>query len=261
MAYFTKKNAKIFYEIYGEGNSCITLINGYTRPSSDFKLLGSFLAEHSRKVFCFDNRGCGRTEAALDFSIEDLVRDVIDLWDELEILESHVLGISMGGLIAQLLSLQAEERVRSLCLVSTSTHPAIFTSGFQWSSKESEIVLQLEKYFHKNFLEKNKLLIEAMARQIGKQNQSGEFESKARAQRVAVAKTKVDEDALKSISIPTLILQGLDDKIIPVSEAKKLATLIRNSKLHIYKDTGHMILVEQKNDFYRRILDFIESTS
>jgi pimeloyl-ACP methyl ester carboxylesterase len=112
VAYFTKKNAKIFYELYGDGENWITLINGYTRPSSDFKLLGSFLAGEQKKVFCFDNRGCGQTEAVLDFSIEEIVGDVVDIWNSLGILQSDVLGISMGGLIAQRLAIAEQSRVK-----------------------------------------------------------------------------------------------------------------------------------------------------
>lgn len=258
MAYFKKENAKIFYELYGEGKNWITLINGYTRPSSDFKLLGSFLAEHGRSVFTFDNRGCGQTEVPLDFSIEDIVRDVVDIWNALEVERSHVLGISMGAFIAQFLAIEQEQRIKSLCLVSTSMNRANFPVQSEWPKEENKIVERLIQYFHPDFAKKNMLLLQAMAKQISKTNSDGTFEKKAKAQREAIAKAKLDTNALKALKIPCLILHGREDQIIPYAEAEKLHQFIPNSQLHTYENTGHMILVEQRNDFFARTQSFFQ---
>ena len=261
MAYFTKKNAKIFYEIYGDGEETITLINGYTRPSSDFKLLGSFLAAQRRRVLIFDNRGSGRTETSLEFSIHDIVRDVIDMWDAFQIDKSHVLGISMGSYIAQKLALEAGQRIRSLCLVSSSSRTTAFPARFVWPKEPGEILARLSVYFHPEFVRKNTLLIEAMAKQIAKENKDNAFEQRARAQREALANAEDHEKRLNQLSLPCLILHGRGDKVIPVQEAYHLQSLIPGSRVHIYEGAGHMLMVEQKQDFYQRLSEFFKETS
>lgn len=256
MAYFTKQNAKIFYELYGDGEECITLINGYTRSSSDFKLIGSFLAEGGKKVLCFDNRGSGRTESAVDFLVDDIVRDVTDLWDELDIAQSHVLGISMGGFIAQTLAIKVPERIISLCLVSTSVNVDYFPLRLEWPKEHEGILNRLRAYFHPDFVQKNVLLIQAMAKQIAKENENGIFEEKAKAQRMAILKSPLKEAYVARIKLPCLIIHGREDSVTECKEAEKLHKLIEGSQLYIYEKAGHLLLLEQKNDFYNRVHQF-----
>lgn len=76
--------------------------------------------EQSLECVVFDNRGMGLSgRAELPFGIADLARDVLALLDALEIERAHVLGISMGGMIAQELALAHPERVRTLSLGAT----------------------------------------------------------------------------------------------------------------------------------------------
>ena len=114
--------------------------------------------------------------------VDDIVRDVVDLWDMLGVTRSHVLGISMGGYIAQALALSQESRLQSLCLVSTSSGAKGFPERFEWPQDSVEILKHLEKFFHSNFVVKNLLMIQAMAKQIANHNKEGEFNRKAKAQ-------------------------------------------------------------------------------
>lgn len=261
MAYFTKKNAKIFYDVYGEGEDWITLVNGYTRPSSDFKLMSSFLATQGKKILCFDNRGSGQTETVLDFSAEDYVRDIIDLWDHLGVQKSHLLGISMGGFIAQLLAQKHSHRLKSLILVSTSSNINFFSTHVSWPQNEKDIATHLSSYFHPDYVAKNKLIIQGMAKQVSKSNEEGSFIQKSQAQRKAMEGQSIDVKAANSIETQTLILHGEEDRVIEKEEASKLQKIWKASKLKLYKRIGHMILVENKNEFYRDVLNFINRFS
>ncbi len=258
MAYLTKKNADIYYEVYGDSDRWITLINGYTRPSSDFKLLGSYLAARGWRVLVFDNRGCGLTEGVLDFSIADIARDVVDLWNMLNIKRSHVLGVSMGGYIAQILALSEEQRLSSLCLVSTSTGARGFTERFDWPQDVAQILTRLEKFFHPNFATSSKLLLQAMAKAIANNNRDSSFDRNAKAQQSAMAKTRFSEETLSNLKLPVLVLHGRDDQIIPLAEALNIKNLISQAQLHVYEETGHLLLVEQKKDFYERVELFFQ---
>lgn len=254
--YFTKKNAKIFYDTYGDTGSWITLINGYTRPSSDFKLMSSFLAGKGRRVLIFDNRGSGQTQAPSDFTLSDIVCDVVDLWEDLGIAKSHVLGISMGGLIAQFLATEFEERLSSLCLVSTSARLGQFIATFSWPQDEDKILAHLETFFYPSFAKKNQILLRAMAKNIAKDNSEGFFDQRAKLQQRAIRARSLDETRLSKIKLQTLIIHGKDDQLVPFSEAERLQKIIPNSHVCAYEETGHLLLAEQRNDLFKQVGDF-----
>lgn len=254
--YFTKKNARIFYETYGDTGAWVTLINGYTRPSSDFKLMSSFLAAKGRRVLIFDNRGSGQTQAPSDFTLSDIVCDVVALWDELEISQSHVLGISMGGLIAQFLATEFEQRLSSLCLVSTSAKLGQFIATFSWPQDETRILAHLETFFYPDFARKNQILLRAMAKNIAKENNAGLFDQRAQMQQRAIRAQVLDEKMLSKIALGALIIHGKEDRLVPFSEAERLHQIIPNSHLCAYEQTGHLLLAEQRNDLFKQVGDF-----
>ena len=118
MAFLSADSAEIYYETYGETGDWITFANGFTRSSSDFFTIAKQLSQSGFRILLFDNRGSGQTKSYLDFTLEEMVRDIKDLWGHLEIKTSHLLGISMGGMISLLLSSKFPEKIDKLCLVS-----------------------------------------------------------------------------------------------------------------------------------------------
>ena len=111
----------IHYEVQGGGEPLVLVMGlGSNLAGWMFQLL-----EFSRRyrVITFDNRGVGRTDAPdAAYSIEMMAGDTVGLMDALEIESAHVLGISMGGFIAQEIAIRFPERVRSLVLAATGTH-------------------------------------------------------------------------------------------------------------------------------------------
>ncbi|MFX1304764.1 MAG: alpha/beta fold hydrolase [Promethearchaeota archaeon] len=116
---FTKVNGiKICYEIFGKGYPII-LIHGFGARKEGFKCQIPALSKEF-KVITFDNRGAGKSERVNDpYTMQTLADDVRELLDFLEIKKTHVLGTSMGGLIAQQFVLQYPEYVNKLVLVNT----------------------------------------------------------------------------------------------------------------------------------------------
>ena len=83
----------------------------------------AFAAAH--RTVIFDNRDVGQSSMADgDYEIADMARDALALADELELDSFHLLGVSMGGAIAQEIAIQAPERVRTLTLAVTLPRPA-----------------------------------------------------------------------------------------------------------------------------------------
>ena len=109
----------MYYETHGEGEPLI-LISGNGAESSQWKdMIPTFSKDY--KVIPFDNRGAGRTDRPdIEYSMDMMTADVIGLMDALRIEKAHILGASMGGMIAQNIAYLYPNRVKSLILVVTS---------------------------------------------------------------------------------------------------------------------------------------------
>ncbi len=259
MSMLERQNAKIFYETAGEHGSWVTLINGHTRTSKDFKLLVKHLVSCGHRVLTLDNRGAGQTETSSPFTMEDLAHDVIALWDHLEIEQSHLLGISMGGMIAQLLTAQYPERVKRLILVSTAARKKWIDSMAEagWGNTLDSVKEKLTYYFAPSFIAKNKLLVEAMAKQILKEIETGRFAEAAKAQREAMAHFE-GFTYLSRILAETLIIHGREDRVMAPEAARELHEHIRYSRTEIIDGAGHLLLAEAPKELYSLVSDFVE---
>jgi len=111
---------EIYYEVHGQGLPLIMILGlGQDIATWDFQV-----SEFSKyfRLIVFDNRDSGRSSQCLaPYTTEDMARDTLGLMDYLHIERAHILGTSMGGMIAQQVALLVPERVMSLVLASTTT--------------------------------------------------------------------------------------------------------------------------------------------
>lgn len=259
MAMLERSNAKIFYETSGDRGSWITLINGHTRTSKDFKLLVKHLVANNHRVLTMDNRGAGQTETSAPFTMQDMANDVVALWDHLEIPQSHVLGISMGGMIGQYLAAKYPERIKRLILVSTAARKKWIDPHAEagWGTTLQSVKDKLAYYFAATFIGKNKLLVEAMAKQILKEIEAGTFAEAAKSQREAMSHFE-GFSYLSTILAETLIVHGQDDRVMAPEAARELHEHIRYSRSEMIEGAGHLLLAEAPKELYNLVSDFIE---
>jgi pimeloyl-ACP methyl ester carboxylesterase len=112
------KGVKLHYDVTGSGPP-VLLIMGLAIPGSGWNPQIEGL-RHAYTVCSFDNRGCGRSEVPRGpYTTGQMADDALGLMDHLGWADAHVVGISMGGMIAQMLALKAPRRVRSLGLLAT----------------------------------------------------------------------------------------------------------------------------------------------
>ena len=114
----------IYYEDHGKGEPLL-LIEGWGTDLTCWQLQ---IPEFSTKyrVIAFDNRGTGRTDAPdQPYSFRLMADDAVGLLDALGIGKAHILGVSMGGCIAQEIAIEHPERTRSLILAATTAAPAL----------------------------------------------------------------------------------------------------------------------------------------
>lgn len=243
MPYFERPDAEIYYEVWGESGPWLTLLNGYTRSIRDFRLLAKGLGAPPRRILVLDHRGAGKTRARGKFTFDQMGEDVAALWEHLEV-EGDLLGISMGGTLAQWLAGKYAPRVKRLVLVSTAPNFS-YVEGDRtpWSADRTEVRAKLEKYFTKDFRDRNRLLVDAMVKEIARAAETGDFLERAAAQRQAMDSGAPDAWH-QDITADITVIHGTEDRVVPVEAAKKLAEIFPTAKLHLLPGVGHLLLAE-----------------
>jgi len=113
------ENIEIYYEEYGQGPPLVMIL-GLGQDITTWQFQIPALSQHVRLIV-FDNRDAGKSSRCSDnYTTADMARDVLGLMDYLEIDRAHILGTSMGGMIAQHAALTAPRRLSSLILASTT---------------------------------------------------------------------------------------------------------------------------------------------
>ncbi len=260
MPFFDNSYATIHYEIYGDQGSLVILVNGYTRPCRDFRQLATFLSKQGYRVLIFDNRGAGETKALRFDTLSDIAFDLLSVADFLGFKEFHLVGFSMGGVIARIVVHNEKARVKSLSLVSTPADLSFVKNSAEkpWGKTVDSIESKFSGYVSMEFLEKNGPLIKAMAKTILEKMDSG-FEEGARAQRKALFKTPVKYFSLKEITVPTLLIHGTEDLVVSHEHSLLLREQKIDTKLVLYKGAGHLLLLEKSKELYHDVASFISS--
>ncbi len=236
----------MYYEAHGEGFPLLMIMGlGANLDWWDPRLVAA-LSERFRTIV-FDNRGTGRTTSSeKEFTIPRFAEDAAGLMDALGVAKAHVLGISMGGMIAQELALNHPERVTQLVLCSTNCGR---TKSIPASSNTLGLLLRagsapspegiargtVPLCFTPDFVEAHQDGVDAWVRQVVKFPTSPDsFLRQARA--IADFDTY---DRLRGIRIPTLVLHGRQDILIPPENASVLAEAIPGATLRIFEGSAH----------------------
>jgi pimeloyl-ACP methyl ester carboxylesterase len=111
---------QLYYEEHGRGQPLIMILGlGQDVATWGFQIVE--LPKHVRLIV-FDNRDSGKSSRCSDnYTTETMAQDILGLMDHLEIKEAHILGTSMGGMIAQHVALMAPARLNSLILAGTTS--------------------------------------------------------------------------------------------------------------------------------------------
>ena len=172
MPYAKVEDIEIYYEVYGPPAAPpLVLIGGWASYRWIwFRQVPTFKEKY--RVVVFDNRGAGKSSKPdYPYTIEMIAADTIGLMDALDIQTAHILGISMGGLIAQQIAISYPNRVRSLILSSThfgganyipmddKTMALLIALPTETISKEQARDMRYRATFSPWFLEENRSII------------------------------------------------------------------------------------------------------
>jgi pimeloyl-ACP methyl ester carboxylesterase len=250
----------LWYEVWGAGPPLL-LIEGMAVGSWIWERQLPDFEDHLTTIV-YDLRGSGRSaKPAGPYSIAQMADDLVALLDALEFRRVDVLGVSMGGFIAEELVLRWPERVRRLVLVSTSaggaTHvpmTAETLARFMDDTGEPRELVRkkLALAYSDGFLRGSEVdhLIDLRLR---------DPQPLHAFQAQAVAGASFDRAAeVARIQAPTLVLAGEADLVVPVENARRLAAAIPGARLRTWPGLGHQFFVEDAASFNVEVITFLQ---
>ncbi|MBR5559728.1 MAG: alpha/beta hydrolase [Oscillospiraceae bacterium] len=264
---FSARNAKVNiggsqmdYIRFGRGKKTLIMLPGLgdgLRTVKGTALPMSFLYRNFAKdytVYMFSRKN----NLAEGVTTRDMADDMAAAMDVLGIEKAVVVGVSMGGMIAQHLAADHPEKVEKLVLVVTAPK-----ANSLMNESVEEWARLAERQDHTAFMDSNVRLIYSDA--YYRKNKwlipiTGAFTKPKSYHRFFLqAKACLTHDAaerLEHIVCPTLVIGGGQDRVLGVEASKELADRIPNAKLYIYPQWGHG-LYEEADDFNNLILDFL----
>ena len=251
----------INYKITGHGDPLV-MIAGFSSNQGTWMAQVPFFKKHFQ-VVTFDNRGVGKSsKPAAPYTTRMMADDAVALMDHLNIKKAHILGVSMGGMIAQELAINYPERVSRLVLACTyccKTGDSGDTSEQAKSLKLSPrkmaaamINLAVNKPFYRlvfGFMAKMQLPFMNAADRIGLEGQT------------AACLVHNTLDRLPSIQAPVLVIVGTDDRLIKSTSSDVIAGKIPHARLVKVEGGSHMFFVESRKEFNTQVLNFLQSPS
>jgi pimeloyl-ACP methyl ester carboxylesterase len=265
MGLASSKGARIYYESFGKGPALLLIAGwGSSGLSWETSLLESLAQNH--QVIALDNRGTGRSDKPRDdYSISLLAEDCIAVLNDAQVEHAHILGASMGGLIAQELVLNYQQRVSSMILCCTScgwrnqipesqlTFAQTLLGGLGFVNREERLKMRMELLFSKSFVEREwQRLNEHWMRLSKYPTPVYAFRNQWEALRRYDCCNRLSE-----IRVPTLIMGGDLDRLNPVQRLTELSERINGSQLQIFPSLGHGFIVETREEVQSRILAFL----
>lgn len=242
---------ELYYERAGEGEPML-LIQGMSATHLAWGRSFLDVLEQSFDCIVFDNRGMGNSgRAELPFTIADLAADALGLLDALELDRVHVVGISMGGMIAQELALAHPERIRTLTIGAsycggpegTLMAPEdLQLLGAAYVSGEPEQVFRAmwEINLSSSFREDDSRFAAFTA--MGSALPSPQ---PVVLQQMRACGAHDTYERLGQISLPTLILHGDADRLLGYANGREIAASIPGSRLETLEGVGHMFWWEE----------------
>jgi pimeloyl-ACP methyl ester carboxylesterase len=239
------------YERSGSGPPLL-LIMGMSGTALHWGVPFLELLRRDFEVIAYDHRGVGassRLEGPI--TISQMAEDASGLLSGLEIDSAHVLGISMGGMIAQELALAHPEQLRTLTLGCT------YCGGAESVQASPDVLQRLAESVMSG--DRERALRTAWEINVSRAKAEdadayAEFHAIAERRAVAVPVLMAQlqacaahdaSDRLSDLRTPTLVVHGTDDELLPVENGQQIARLIPGSRLEIFDGVGHMFFWEQ----------------
>jgi 3-oxoadipate enol-lactonase len=247
------------FDLRGPGDAPVLVLSSSLGTTRELWRPQRRVLERHVRVLVYDHPGHGDSALPeVPTTVEALARPLHALLDELELGRVSICGLSLGGMVAVALALDAPERVERLVLACTSAHlppPDAWLERarvVRAAGMEAVADAVLERWFTPTFARENPHEV-ARARAL---LVSTSPEGYARACE-AIAAWDV-RDRLHELTPPTLVVAGADDPATPPAHAELLAERIPGARLHVLERAAHLANVERADSFTHAVLEHLE---
>ena len=274
MARAKANGIELQYESFGDpGSETVLLINGLGSQMTRWpEAFCALLVQQGLRAVRFDNRDVGRSTWLADgdaYRVEDMAADAVGLLDALGVAKAHIVGMSMGGMIAQTVASDFPGRVLSLTSIMSNTGnpdlppatPAAWAVISQPAPDPADREAFLAHAAH------NAEVIGSPAyrwppgalRQRAEQEVERAFHPAGVARQMAAIRLSGDRrERVKTITAPTVVLHGAEDPLVPVEGGRDTAAVIPGAELRIIPGMGHDMPPALYPTFVEAILRAVE---
>jgi len=262
-------DVSIYYEVQGAGQALLLIMG--LGGSSALWLRQVPALSRQYQVVTFDNRGTGQSDKPdIPYTMEMLVGDLAGLLDAIGIHTAHIFGVSMGGMIAQHFALSHPERVTSLILGCTtcggphSVMPDVEAISLLFDMERMQ-GLPLEErarevlpfLLSQDFIDNNPSFIQQLIATM-MEHPTPLHGYMRQAEAIMGHDTY---ERLPEIKVPTLVIAGDADKLVPIENSRILESRIPKAELVMLKNMGHGFNIEAADETNKAVLDFLRRHS
>lgn len=254
---------ELYYEEEGSGTPLL-LIMGLGASLETWVAQRLAFAERHR-VIAFDNRGAGRSATPPPpWTVAAMAADAVALLDALGIARAHLLGVSMGGMIAQEIAIRHPERVASLVVAMSFSRPEPVRRTFllhrrwvrlQGGDAVADSIASLPWLLAPASMRDGARLESVLALTASMPFMSAE----AYSHQVDAIIEHTTRERLHLVRAPTLVLAAAEDVLTPIFLSEEIVAAIPGARLEVLPRGGHAALVEYPDDFNRAVLAWLEA--
>ena len=254
---------RLYYEVHGDGEPLLAIQGLGSDLNSWIPQIKDWSA--ANRLVMPENRDVGRSSrAAGPYEIADMAADTLALADHLELESFHLVGMSLGGTIAQEVALTAPDRVRTLTLIVS------YAWGGEWSrlrarlwkaalartTREEHADNLMLMAFSQEFFEDPDRV--AYVRQAILDNPNPQ-EPEAFIRQLEAGSRHDTRERLGELTMPVHVIGGEFDGMVPVWKSKELARLIPGARLTVIERAPHAMNIEHAGEMNSAVLGFLSS--
>jgi pimeloyl-ACP methyl ester carboxylesterase len=260
----TNGAVRIAYDVRG-GGPPLLLVQGLAYARWGWEPVVDLLAERFT-VLQFDNRGVGESDVPEGpYTVADMAADAVAVLDAEGVERAHVVGASLGGMIAQELAVSRPGRVDRLVLACTTPGGSrgfpmpevtvrLLTESL-WMPREEALRLFVENALAPESVRtRPEIADRIVAHRLASPQSIEAWQAQAAAGATFDAASRIG-----GIRAPTLVLQGDEDVVVDPRNAELLAELIPDARVERFPGTGHVFFWEQPERFVRSVTEFLEA--
>ncbi|WP_313803010.1 alpha/beta hydrolase [Cytobacillus sp.] len=260
---------EIYYESYLNTHSkkTVVLLHGFLSSTFSFRHLIPLL-KNEYNVISIDLPPFGKSGKSTTYiySYENHSKTVIKLCESLQLKEITLIGHSMGGQIALNIAYLRPDLVSECILLCSSSYLKKSKRSFILSSYLPFFHLFIKRYLEKSGVEKNLRNVVYDHSKIDKEMENGYLEPflkdpifRALTRMIRDREGDLPIEKLHQVDTPCLLIWGEHDKVVPLNIGKQLQKDLKNSKLVVLKETGHLVPEEKPEEVLFHIKKFIEA--